>query len=71
MTPSNLLTPDTPDTSHPQYGNHKGWPSLVAGLPPVLGATAVSQALYFYLYSNIRQNIVVSPCGLFGAAPES
>ncbi|MEW5297348.1 MAG: hypothetical protein WDW36_000562 [Sanguina aurantia] len=40
------------------YGNHKGWPSLVAGLPPVLGATAVSQALYFYLYSNIRQTFV-------------
>ncbi len=42
-----------------QYSTTVGWSSLYAGFLPALGATALSQALYFYLYSAARQVIVV------------
>ncbi|GLC34242.1 hypothetical protein PLESTB_001607100 [Pleodorina starrii] len=40
------------------YSESRGWRSLFAGLKPCLAATAVSQAVYFYLYSALRQAIV-------------
>ncbi|EFJ47224.1 hypothetical protein VOLCADRAFT_44148, partial [Volvox carteri f. nagariensis] len=43
-----------------QYSESRGWRSLFAGLQPCLAATAISQAVYFYLYSALRQAIVVS-----------
>ena len=42
------------------YGRTKGWPALFAGLRPCLAATAISQGVYFYLYSASRQAAVVS-----------
>ncbi|GIL85051.1 hypothetical protein Vretimale_9925 [Volvox reticuliferus] len=40
------------------YSVSRGWRSLFAGLQPCLAATATSQAVYFYLYSALRQAIV-------------
>ncbi|KAG2434409.1 hypothetical protein HYH02_012421 [Chlamydomonas schloesseri] len=40
------------------YSESRGWRSLFAGLRPCLAATAISQAVYFYLYSALRQGIV-------------
>ncbi|KAF5829311.1 mitochondrial carrier domain-containing protein [Dunaliella salina] len=40
------------------YSTTIGWAPLYAGFLPALGATALSQALYFYLYSAARQLIV-------------
>ncbi|KAG2429786.1 hypothetical protein HXX76_010570 [Chlamydomonas incerta] len=40
------------------YSESRGWRSLFAGLRPCLAATAISQAVYFYLYSALRQTIV-------------
>lgn len=44
----------------PQYSKTKGWGALYAGIKPCIAATAVSQGLYFYLYSAIRKAVVVS-----------
>lgn len=43
-----------------QYSKSRGWAALFAGLRPCLAATAVSQGLYFYFYSALRQAVVVS-----------
>lgn len=40
------------------YWETKGWKSLFTGLKPNLFATAISQGVYFYLYSALRQGIV-------------
>ncbi|GAX85544.1 hypothetical protein CEUSTIGMA_g12959.t1 [Chlamydomonas eustigma] len=40
------------------YGKKKGWSALFAGLRPTLAATAISQGVYFYLYSVLRQAVV-------------
>ncbi|GLI67069.1 hypothetical protein VaNZ11_011263 [Volvox africanus] len=40
------------------YSVSRGWRSLFAGLQPCLAATAISQAVYFYLYSALRQAVV-------------
>ncbi|GFR51480.1 hypothetical protein Agub_g13890, partial [Astrephomene gubernaculifera] len=40
------------------YAESRGLRALFAGLRPCLAATAISQAVYFYLYSSLRQAIV-------------
>jgi len=40
------------------YSRTKGWGALYAGIKPCIAATAVSQGVYFYLYSAIRQAVV-------------
>lgn len=50
-----------------QYSESRGVRALFAGVKPCLAATAISQAVYFYLYSALRQAVVVGAEGSGGA----
>ncbi|KAG2494995.1 hypothetical protein HYH03_006928 [Edaphochlamys debaryana] len=45
------------------YSEERGWPALFAGLRPCLAATAVSNLVYFYIYSALRQAVVARQQG--------
>ena len=52
--------PSSPLPVTDQFSSTKGWPALFAGLKPCLAATAISQGVYFYLYSTLREMVAVS-----------
>ncbi|PNH11325.1 Mitochondrial substrate carrier family protein Q [Tetrabaena socialis] len=53
------------------YSESRGWRTFFGGLQPCLAATAVSQAIYFYLYSKLRQGAVAYKRAAAGPRPPS